>query len=563
MQKFLIIILAAAGLFIFTGCVSDFNRLQNEADTGNINSQAKLGMGYMIGGIAPVNHTLAVPWLKMASQMGNPVALYYYGYALERGLGGLDPSPERAARSYQNAFTGLNGVEQKEDMSKIYVLGLLYRYGRGTQMDSERAFRLFQQCFRENYMPAGVELGKMYYQGVGVERSIERAKNYFYMASNRNYPEAQYYLALIYYSEKNNQQADRLLTNAANANYPPAMYELASRTERDMGTVDDRVRKLYLQAGEGDLPRAQYRVYQLMESQQELAVRWLDKAVERSYSPAMFTKAQLLAQSNDAIRSMILYDLIIKTGATGAEPFIEPLDSKCGLYLPIKFVWYDLKSGSDFVIAGTSIQRIITGYHAGIIEGSMVSFDKDLRENYMSFYLGMDWYKMYEYKMPFNWISMIFKAAYRIEQDKPGFWLNYGICAIQAGQGETVMYAAARMKDLGSKITVQPDAKLYSELASLMKATGLVMIGRDEEAYNFIYVNGRLENAANINAINCINFWMRPLLKDKNKFSVATGINEKQLGNYQAYPRTAFYDLELEQEITDRIMVQEPQVKVK
>lgn len=562
MQKYLTMILAAAGLFISTGCVSDFNRLQNEADTGNINSQAKLGMSYMIGGIAPVDYTQAVPWLKMASQLGNPIALYYYGYALDKGLGGLSPSPERAARSFNSAFSGLNGAETKDDMSRVYVLGLLHRYGRGTAVDSERAFRLFQQCYKDNFMPASIELGKMYYQGIGVERNIERAKSHFYMAANRDYPEAQYYLALIYYSEKNNQQANRLLTNAANANYPQALYELASRTEKELDRVDDRARKLYLQAAAGDLPQAQYRVYQLMESQPELAVKWLDKAVERSYSPAMFSKAQLLAQANDSIKAMILYDLIIKTGTTGAESFIEPIDGKCGLYLPIRFVWYEQKSGSDFVIADTSIERIITGYHAGIIEGSMVSFEKDLRENYKSFYLGMDWYKMSEYKMPYSWISMIFKAAYRIEQDKPGFWLNYGICAIQAGQGETVMYAAARMKDLATRITVLPDAKLYSELASLMKATGLVMIGRDDEAYNFIYINGRLENAANINLVNCVNFWMRPILKDKNKFSVATGINEKQLGNYQAYPRTAFYDLELEQEITDRVMVQEPQVAV-
>jgi hypothetical protein len=45
-------------------------------------------------------------------------------------------------------------------------------------------------------------------------------------------------------------------------------------------------------------------------------------------------------------------------------------------------------------------------------------------------------------------------------------------------------------------------------------------------------------------------------------FSLATGIAEKVLLNYQTYPRVLFYDFEYEKEIIERVVVQEPVINV-
>jgi len=95
-----------------------------------------------------------------------------------------------------------------------------------------------------------------------------------------------------------------------------------------------------------------------------------------------------------------------------------------------------------------------------------------------------------------------------------------------------------------------------------MKTAGLIMLESDEEAYNFIYLNGQLAQSTNPYLINCINFWFRPVLKDKSKFSLATGIKEKTLLNYQTYPRVRFFDLEYEKELIERTTVQEPRVNL-
>lgn len=565
MRKILTIAVVAALSGFLPGCVSEFNRLQKQADLGDQNSQAELGMAYIIGGITPINYEMATVWLKLSAQLSHPAAIYFNGYLLDKGLGGQAPNPELARTLYERAFAILSRSNISGQPSRMYVLGLQYYYGQGTEKDTARALRLFLACHKEKYTPAAIELGKMYYHGDGVERDLLQARSYFFHAAEKNFPEAQYYLARIYSGEKNDYAADKELNYAVELNYPPAQYEMAERLEKSLGRVDEKARRLYFLAADNGYARAQFRVSQFPEFEPNLSANYLLRAVERSWPPAMLELAQRFNRGKDQepVKSLILYELAGKLNTPGIQSPIELIDARTGMYLPVRFTWYDRSSGADFIITETSIRRTITGYLAGIREGSRTTFEDELQRSYKGFYMGLDWYLMHEFRIPPSWISMIFKAAHKYEQDQPGFWLNYGVCAIQAGQGETVMYAAAKMRETVTKIGHAADARLFIELANLMKTTGLVMIGQEDEAYNFLYVEGRLQNAANPYLINFLNKWLRPVLKNPNKFAVATGIQENVLGSYMAYPRLPFYDFELGQEITDRIiMVEQPPVNV-
>jgi TPR repeat protein len=547
------------------GCVSEFNRLQKQADIGDHNSQAELGMAYIIGGITPIDYEMATVWLKLAAQLSNPVAIYFNGYLQEKGWGDQTPNPTMARILYERSFAILSRSNLAGQFPRMYVLGLQHYYARGTEKDTARALRLFLACYKEKYLPAAVELGKMYYHGDGVERDLGQARSYFYHAAENNYPEAQYYLARIYFSEKSEYAGNKELNYAVEMNYPPAQFEMAERIERSLGRVDEKARKLYFLAADNGQARAQFKVSQLLASDPHIAGGYLLKAVERSYPPAMLELAQQFNSGKDQepVKSLILYELAGKLNTPGVQSPIELIDARTGMYLPVRFTWYGQNSGADFIITETPIRRAITGYLAGIREGSRTTFEDELQRSYKGFYMGLDWFPMHEFRMPPSWISLIFKAAHKYEQDQPGFWLSYGICAVQAGQGETVMYAAAKMRETVTKIGNAADARLFLELANLTKTAGLVMIGQEDEAYNSLYIEGRLQNAANPHLINCLNKWFRPALKNPNKFAVATGIQENLLGSYMSYPRMPFYDFELGQEITDRIMVEQPPVTAK
>lgn len=562
MKNKIIGVLIAVAIFAISGCISTFDRLKLESVDGNIESQAALGMAFVNGGIDRIDYREAAKWLGKASKSGNPCAHYFYAYLIENGLFGTIPDHEKARKLYENAFSILSKSETSKNMTHSYVLGLLYLNGRGTNKNETKALELFTLSSDNHYLPAAIELGKMYNQGIGIKQNIEQAKRYFFRAADRGYPEAQYYLSLIERSERNHSSANRLLTRAAERGYPPAIYDMAEQLEKKNGQLDDKSRELYLDAANRDYSKAQFKMYQILSEESNVAEEWLTKAVERSYPPAMAVFASVLNQKADPAKALILYNLINKTGNPAIAPHIELLDSKTGLYLPVKFLWNEQRYGSDFIFDKTGTKRIIDGYHAGIIDGSMTAFQNNLKEDSNNIYMTMDWFLMFENKMPLNWISMIFKEVSRQKQDTPGFWLNYGICAIQAGQAEVVMYSAAKMEGIDVQSLNQADVTLYRELTIIMKTAGLIMLESDEEAYNFIYLNGQLAHSTNPYLINCINFWFRPVLKDKSKFSLATGIKEKTLLNYQTYPRARFFDLEYEKELIERTTVQEPRVNL-
>ncbi|MFA6658228.1 MAG: sel1 repeat family protein [Lentisphaerae bacterium] len=546
------------------GCGNTLERLNSEAVSGDVDKQVELGMAYFNGGKAVIDYHKAAEWFEKALPADNPAAMYFYGRLIEKGQGGMSPDPVAARKLYEKAYAKLSGLKSSEDKYS-YVLGLLYLYGRRAVRDEQKALELFIAADRKNYLPATIELGKMYYQGAGVKQNIDQAKRYFFKAADRGYPEAQYYLSAILRSTQHDPRAERFLSKAAAGAYPPAMYEEAESIEKNNHGLDEKSRNLYLAAAQSDYPKAQFKVYQILRDEQpEVAESWLYKAIERSYHPAMSELAANLSSVPESNRcgALILFELVNKSGNPAVSTHLDIIDRKCGMYLPVKFVWNNQYYGSDFIAGDAGIKRIIEGYRVGIIDGSMTVFKNSLKEQSNDLYMSMAWYKMFENKMPLNWIAMIFKAVYEDKHDSPGFWLNYGICAIQAGQSEAVMYSAARMEGISKQLLRPEDALLYRDLTALMKATGLIMLGRSDEAYDYLYLNGKLTNAANSRLINCINFWFCPVIKDKNKFSLATGIAEKVLLNYQTYPRVLFYDFEYEKEIIERVVVQEPVINV-
>jgi hypothetical protein len=63
--------------------------------------------------------------------------------------------------------------------------------------------------------------------------------------------------------------------------------------------------------------------------------------------------------------------------------------------------------------------------------------------------------------------------------------------------------------------------------------------------------------------INFINVWCQPLLKDKRKFSTATGIPGRKLGQFSLPEKKKFINLEYGQIIPETPKIKEPEVDYK
>ena len=551
----------AAGLLLSAaGCTSVKEQYLDGARRGNPEYQAAAGAMYINGGPAEINYDEACNWAKSGSAGGSFIAMYYLAEIYENGYGSVTPDHLRAARYYDNVVEEIKRKAAEGHIGASYVLGRMYRFGQGVPQDKAAAMKCFRLWSSALYAPAPNQLGEM-----TLESSPEEAKRLFFSAAEKNCPEAQYNLADIYFQEKNQAAGIKWLKKASDNQYPPAQYRLAGIFESGEGTAKnlETARELYLKAAQSGYAPAQYKMALLSGKNDEAAAGWMKKAAERSYVPAMNSLAEACLKGVDdgSVKALILYELARKTGDAAALEKIAELDNKTGLYLFVKFSWNDISNGENYILSNSPVYRIIDGYKAGITAGSKTAFQDELARSASAFYLDNAWYQIYNNKLPFAWAGDIFRTVLETEKGKPGFWFCYGSCIGMAGHGEGIMYAVQMLGETANGLTNPEDKALLLDLAVLMKANALILMNNDAEAYNFLFTSGRLKNCKSRLVINYVNLWAPALLKDKNKFAVATGIDPAALKEFRMPEKQLFYDAQLGKDTAGETLVEEPVVE--
>ena len=551
----------AAGAILFAaGCTSVKEQYLDGAMRGNPEYQAAAGAMYLNGGPSEINYDESFKWLRSGAAAGSHVAMYYLAETYENGYGNVAPDRLKAIRYYGDVAEELKKDADEGHVGATYVLGRMYRYGKGMPKNDAAAMKCFRLSSSALYAPALNQLGEM-----TREANPEEAKRLFLSAAEKNLPAAQYNLADIYSQAGNQSVCIKWLKKAADNQYPPAQYRLAVIFETGNGVIanPEAAAALYLKAAQSGYAPAQYKMALLSGKDEEARAGWIKKAAERSYVPAMNSQAdiQLKGVDDGSAKAMILYELARKEGDATALEKIYALDNKTGLYLFVKFSWYAILGGENYVQAESPIARIVDGYKAGITAGSKETFQEELQKCATSLYLDNAWYQIYSNKLPFAWAGDIFKTVLETERNKPGFWFCYGSCIGIAGHGEGAMYTVSMIKQTEAAISNPEDKALLLDITALMKANALILMNNDAEAYNFLFTNGKLKNSKSRFVINYVNFWAPALLKDKSKFAVATGIDPATLKEFRMPEKQLFYDAQLGRETAGEITVTEPAVE--
>jgi len=81
-----------------------------------------------------------------------------------------------------------------------------YLYGRGVEIDYQRAFELCSIAAQRGYSPALAVLGRMYYVGIHVERNLEMALHHYLRAAEnaQRYSQAAVGMMLLFEREVRN-----------------------------------------------------------------------------------------------------------------------------------------------------------------------------------------------------------------------------------------------------------------------------------------------------------------------------------------------------------------------
>ena len=83
---------------------------------------------------------------------------------------------------------------QAGDTEAQFVLGDMYRNGRGVKQDFKEAVKWFRKASEQGYAEAQYDLGLMYYFGRGVERDIQESKTWMRKAAEQGNADAQNFL---------------------------------------------------------------------------------------------------------------------------------------------------------------------------------------------------------------------------------------------------------------------------------------------------------------------------------------------------------------------------------
>jgi hypothetical protein len=136
----------------------------------------------------------------------------------------------------------------------------MYRYGKGTAVNSKKAFEYFKKAANQGHAVAQYDLGHMYYIGIGTDKNLEKTIEYYEKAANQGNTEAQSILGWMYENgkgtAKNLKKAFEYYEKAANQGNRIAQNALGHMYKNGQGTAKNLEKALeYFQkaADQGDI----------------------------------------------------------------------------------------------------------------------------------------------------------------------------------------------------------------------------------------------------------------------------------------------------------------------
>jgi len=170
-------------------------QLRQLARSGSVPAQSALGEALLSAHDGSLRSE-GMRWLETAAQPANGVPGDVYaqlslGKALLLGTGGV-------ARDYPRALHLLRQAADKGDAAAAYYLGVMYRSGYGTGIDTAQAAHWFDRAAQHGIPAAMFMLANAYRDGDGVPHDEARALALYQDAAEHELPEAVQALAMAY-----------------------------------------------------------------------------------------------------------------------------------------------------------------------------------------------------------------------------------------------------------------------------------------------------------------------------------------------------------------------------
>ncbi len=166
-------------------------RVTLQAEQGDADAQARLGLMYWRGFDVPKDLKLAIKWYTLATDQGHAEAQFRLGKMILHGSG-IERDQKRGLEMY--ALSADRGYALAQ-----YRLGLLYHYGMGElKPDLKIAFKWYLRVAKQGIPFGQNRVGEFYAKGLGVRRDNKAAIRWFTLAAEQGRLDAQLNLGVAY-----------------------------------------------------------------------------------------------------------------------------------------------------------------------------------------------------------------------------------------------------------------------------------------------------------------------------------------------------------------------------
>ncbi len=87
---------------------------------------------------------------------------------------------------------------EQGNVKSQYAIGEMYEKGKGTEPDSQNAFKWYVKAAGKGNKKAAYKVGLFYYKGNAVSKDYKKARTWFIKSADKHYARAEFYLGEIY-----------------------------------------------------------------------------------------------------------------------------------------------------------------------------------------------------------------------------------------------------------------------------------------------------------------------------------------------------------------------------
>ena len=195
------------------------NDLRSRASEGNPEAQYFLGLLMWYGDGVETNREMAMDFFRKAAEQEHIHAQFNVGLIL--AFSAPDPTARQQDIDHDmnTAFKWVTNAASEGLSDAHWLLGLMYRDGKGTEKDYELAFAQFELAAEQNSARGHFFVGMMHEYGLGTPTSFKDAAKGYRRAAAQQDSRAIYYLGLMHAygrgMEQDFQQALILFKEAA------------------------------------------------------------------------------------------------------------------------------------------------------------------------------------------------------------------------------------------------------------------------------------------------------------------------------------------------------------